>query len=242
MLRKELLRFAGICLAVLGGASGLEAQMMQIPNLRGAPFQAVNSVTVTDSKGMVHPVTQKVARDSSGSTYQELHQLDTDELQQIFILDVVSKRSIRLDTVKKYYFIQELPSLTAHDQTTSVAEQIKQALEIKPTHHEAGGISADVQPLGKKEVEGLVVLGELKTNRSTGSAEATVDSSIEKWTSPDLQIALRFRARDGVAKTEVVDSLSQIQRSAPDPSLFMIPADYVPDPAFVAHPAAPAKK
>jgi hypothetical protein len=238
MLRKVLLVTAGICL----GASGLKAQMMQIPTLRGAPFQAVNSVIVTDSKGK-HLATQKVARDSSGSVYQEMHQLDSNDLVQIYILDVPGKRSIRLDTVKKYYIIQDLPSLVARESAPGdAAKKIQAAQDAKPTHQEITGTTIDVQPLGKKEIEGIVTLGELETRRRNGPGGDTMDVSIETWASPNLQIALRARTHDAVAGTDVIDSVSQIQRSEPDSSLFMIPAGYTQDPSTLPRSAAaPAK-
>jgi hypothetical protein len=235
MLRKVLFVTAGICL----GASGLKAQMMQIPTLRGAPFQAVNSVTITDSRGQ-HLATQKVARASDGSVYQEQHQLDTDVLVQIYILDVPGKRSIRLDPIKKYYIIQDLPSLVAKEPVAGgVAEQIKQAQEAKPTHQETGGLAIDIQPLGKKEIEGLAVLGELETRHKIGTEGTAFDASIERWTSPDLQIALRMRTHNGAGKTDVVDSVSKIQRGEPDPSFFVIPADYVANPSTPPAPVVP---
>jgi len=234
MLRKILLVTAAICL----GASGLKAQMMQIPTLRGAPFQAVNSVIITDSRGQ-HLATQKVARDGNGSVYQEQHQLDTDELVQIYILDVPGKRSIRLNPIKKYYIIQDLPSLMAKEPALGgAAEKIKQAQDAKPTHQEINGLAIDIQPLGKRDIEGLTVLGELETRHRIGPEGAPFDASIERWTSPDLQIALRMRTHDAVGKTDVVDSVSQIRRGEPNPSLFVIPADYVPDTSNLPHPSA----
>jgi hypothetical protein len=218
---------------------GLKAQMMQIPALRGAPFQAVNSVIVTDSHGK-HLATQKVARDSNGSIYQEQHQLDTDELVQIYIVDVPGKRSIHLDPIKKYYTIQNLPSLAAKEPAAGgVAEKIKQAQDAKPTHDEINGLAIDIKPLGKQEIEGLVVLGELETRHRISTEGAPFDASIERWTSPDLQIALRMRTSDLVNKTDVVDSVSQIRRGEQDPSLFVIPSDYVPNPTNLPRPSAP---
>ena len=45
MLRRVLLVMAGVSL----GVSGLQAQMMQIPPVRNAPFEAVNSLTVSQA-------------------------------------------------------------------------------------------------------------------------------------------------------------------------------------------------
>lgn len=240
MLRRVLLVMAGISF----GVSVLNAQMMQIPPVRNAPFEAVNSLTVTDSRG-THHAAGKVARDRSGSTYQESWKRDSNELIQIFIIDVPGKRTIRLDPVKKLYIIQDMPALEPIDLSADdVAKQIDQALSAKPTHDETGATIHDVKPLGKKDIDGVVTLGvATATVRKASPGTAALDITNETWTSPKLRIALQSKTHDTITGSEYVNTLSNLRQTPPNPSLFLIPIDYEQDPSNVrVAPAPPAAK
>lgn len=226
MKLKSLLAIAGLLL----GASGLYAQNMNIPQIRNAPFVAVNTFTTIDSKG-THQVAGKVARNSGGSTYVEIWRTDTNQLTEILILDVPGKRSIRLEVEKKWYAVDEDPTLTARDLPPgTTAQQIDQPQNMKPTHTEANGLTRDIQPLGKKEIEGIVTLGSMETAHKSGPGPDARDYTSENWFSPELQIMLLHVTHDALKGSDLVSSLSHVQRVEPDPALFQIPADYQRDP------------
>ncbi len=226
MSRKGLLAVAGLLL----GASGLRAQNMNIPQIRNAPFVAINTTTIIDSKG-THQVAGKVARNSAGSTYVEMWRTDTNQLFEILILDVPGKRSIRLEVDKKWYAIDEAPKLTARDLPPgSTAQQISQPQSTKPIHTEGNGLTRDIQPLGKMVIEGVMTLGEMDTVHKSGTGTDARDYTAENWFSPELQIMLLHLGQDKLSGQNLVSSLSHVQRVEPNPALFQIPADYQRDP------------
>jgi len=226
MKLKSLLAIAGLLL----GASGLHAQNMNIPQIRNAPFVAVNTITTTDSKG-THPAVGKVARNSAGSTYVEIWRTDANQLTEILILDVPGKRSIKLEVEKKWYAVDEDPTLTARDLPPgSTAQQIDQPQNMNSTHTEDNGLTRDILPLGKKEIEGIMTLGSMETAHKSGLGPDARDYTTENWFSPELQIMLLHVTHDSLKGSEMVSSLSHVQRVEPDPALFQIPADYQRDP------------
>lgn len=235
MVRKVLLGVAGFCLS----ASVVHGQLMQIPHLENAPFEAVNTVTTTDSNG-THQVAGKVARNSVGSSYQEQWSADTNKLVKIFIIDMPNKRFIQLDPINKLYSIQNGSMLQASTLAPgAAAQQILQAQNAKPTHKEVAGLMIDVRPLGTKEIAGIATLGELTTRLKPGTGPGAMDQTLEKWISPDLQIAFLTKLHDALHETDYLSALSPIDRNEPNPALFMIPVDYQQDPSNVHASPAP---
>lgn len=226
MTRQGLFAVAGL----LFGASGLHAQNINIPQIRNAPFVAISTMTVSDSKG-THQVAGKVARNSAGSSYVEMWRTDTNQLAGILIFDVPGKRFITLEVDKKWYAIQEVPTLTARDLPPgSTTQQIDQPQNMNPTHSEDNGLTRDIQPLGKMEIEGIVTLGAMETAHKSGPGPDAKDYTSENWFSPELQIALLRVGHDKLSGQNLVSSLSHVQRIEPDAALFQIPADYHRDP------------
>lgn len=232
MLRKIFLVVAGL----LASTSGMQAQWVQIPQVSDAPFQAVSTVTITDSKG-THKVAGKVARNKVGSSYVEIWNVNTNQLSDILIVDVPGKRAIHLGVVKKFYSVDETPMLAAHALAPgSASDKISHSLANLPSHREAGGVTEDIQSLGTKDIEGVLTLGVLQTKKKSGTE--TVVSTVERWSSPDLEIALVTKTHDPAKGTDQVKTLSGLQRTEPDPALFAIPAGYIRDPANAKGPPA----
>ena len=225
-MRKGFLAVAGLLL----GASGLYAQNMNIPQIRNAPFVAFNTLTITDSKG-THQAVGKIPRNSAGSSYVEEWRTDTNQLSEILILDVPGKRFIRLEPDKKFYAIDEAPALAARDLPPGpIAQQVSQPQNTKPIHMEDNGLTRDIQQLGKKEIEGIVTLDSMETAHKSGPGPDARDYTTENWFSPELQIMLLHVGHDKLSGTDLVSSLSHVQRVEPDAALFQIPADYQRDP------------
>lgn len=235
MLRKLLLGVFGMFAA----SAGMQAQLMQIPQLPNAPFQAVNTTVLDDGRGK-HQASGKVARNSDGSIYQEQWSPDGGQLVQIYIIDVPAKKFIRLDPAQKLYTVREGPTIGAYAPMPELAEVI--AAGGKSIHKEISGAAEDIQPLGQKEMEGISVVGVSTTaKRAAGRFGEAIDFTTEKWISPDLQIALVSKTHDVAKGTDFVSKLSQVKRGDPPPSLFHIPFDYEQDPANAkAMSAAPA--
>ncbi|MDR3745820.1 MAG: hypothetical protein P4K80_06790 [Acidobacteriaceae bacterium] len=214
--------------------------MMAVPPLPNAPFQAVNTLSITDGNG-TRVVSGKIARNSDGSVYQESWKPGASEPEQIFIVDVPNHQFIQLYPGKKTYTIRSNPNIAALKASTMTTEQqIQQAEQAKPKHIERAGLVQDVQPLGKKEVEGVVVIGELITNRKPGVGMEDTETSSEKWASPDLQLTLLTKTHDARSKTDSVSTLSHVVREEPDLGLFRIPVGYQSSSPKPAEPQASA--
>ena len=203
---------------------------MNIPQIRNAPFVAVNTMTISDSKG-THQAIGKVARNSAGSSYVEMWRTDTNQLAEILIMDVPGRRFLKLEVDKKWYAIQEVPTLTARDLPPgSTAQQISQPQNTKPIHTGYNGLTRDIQPLGKVEIEGIMTLGDMETAHKSSPGPEARDYTTENWISPELQITLLRVSHDNLSEKVIVSSLSHVQRVEPDAALFQIPADYQRDP------------
>jgi hypothetical protein len=156
---------------------------------------------------------------------------DTNQLAEILIFDLPAKRFITLNVDKKFYTIQEVPTLTARDLPPgSTAQQISQPQNMKPIHTEDNGLTRDIQSLGKMEIEGIVTLGYMETAHKSGPVPDAKDYTTENWFSPELQITLLRVGHDKLSGQNLVSSLSHLQRVEPDAALFQIPAGYQRDP------------
>ena len=82
------------------------------------------------------------------------------------------------------------------------------------------GATADVEPIGKRRIEGLAAVGW----RLTGSADSSQPA--ERWESPELHMVLRASFVDGRTHAAIDYRLTNIRRVEPDARLFEMPTDY----------------
>lgn len=102
--------------------------------------------------------------------------------------------------------------------------------DFKTRTGSAEALSADIktEPLGEKAIDGISVTGTRTTNTipaGTIGNDKDLVVTRETWYSPDLKLVMQSTQTDP-RFGETTYSLTNIQRSEPDPALFQVPAGY----------------
>jgi hypothetical protein len=195
----------------------------------GAPYsaQAVTQFTQTLSTGdhIQRSTTASIARDSSGRTRTDrslaivgaLSATGGGHERAIIIHDPVAGMSYALDP----------------------ASHTARSTAIPAARTRAGRLNADARPprdlasakteeLGTQVMQGLSVQGKRVTRAIPAGREGNekeIDIVTETWYSADLQVVVMSKTSDP-RFGESIYQLNAITRAEPDPSLFVVPADY----------------
>jgi hypothetical protein len=209
--------------------------------------------TLADSTHIVQTNTGNTARDSQGRTRQDAPLPAIGNLAAanaphlVFIMDPIAQTSYTLNlTDKTAQKISAPPggiAGTGGSGTTRMSFiQMGSAVTASgplPPPPQAGIViqknlaaeedsQVSTEDLGSQTMEGLIVNG-VRTTRTILAGQIGNDKAIsiitEVWTSPDLKTVVYSKRSDpriGEQKFE----LTNIVRAEPDPSLFIVPADY----------------
>lgn len=191
-----------------------------------APYSAdvSNSVVQALSDGNViqRSTTGKVARDAAGRIYSQETISggpfgQTGPRTVVFISDPVAGYSYTLNTATK-------------EAIRRVFKPRSDSTQRDERYANQNATMPDVSTLnlGTQLVNGVNAEGK-RTSRTiaagaVGNAQP-ISSTIETWYSPDLQVVVSSKRNDP-RFGQATYSLSNIQRQAPDPMLFQIPAGY----------------
>jgi hypothetical protein len=102
------------------------------------------------------------------------------------------------------------------------------AFKTRTESGEASSADIKTEPLGDKAIDGISVTGTKTTNTiPAGTIGNDKDLVVrrETWYSPDLKLVIQSTQTDP-RFGETTYSLTNIQRSEPDPTLFQVPAGY----------------
>lgn len=219
------------------------------PPVQGAPYSATitNKVTqpLADGSVLVQTSTGSTARDSEGRTRQEAPMPMVDDPsvhppQLVFVRDPIAHVFYLLDLTNKTAQKTPLPP---------PAPGGGPAIQVRTAFAEAGGVAIDDVPeapmvvstrglspnanarsegLGSQTMEGLLVNGERTTHTipagEIGNAKP-IQVVSEVWTSPELKTVIYSKLSDP-RTGEHIFQLTNIVRSEPDASLFVVPADF----------------
>ncbi len=219
-------KLAGMALLPwLSWPAGAVAQSLaRLPQLRGLPFQAVQVVTRENEAGTV--VTRgRIARSDDGSTYVELVDPATGIATNAFLLDVPGRRGVVLDLLRHRYSIRpalELRSVELGEDRVSQELQLAKAERGRSEAPQRGEAGVTVTHLGTGLVAGLISVG----NRQTGPGGTRVT---ETWFAVELGLAAKITEADSSGRRRTEVALTEVMRTAPDPSLFRIPQDFRPE-------------
>jgi hypothetical protein len=218
--------------------------------VKGAPYQAQaiteTAQTLADGNRIVHKSTALLARDSEGRTRRE-QKIDSvgqwsmgDQPPLIFINDPVAQTSYVLEsntkTARKMTILDDKRALDA-----------KQSAELKVipggnnvefgtrsvTTSAAGTAKLDPEEitkesLGTKTIEGTLAEG-TRVTRAIAAGKMGNERPLtfvdETWYSAELGMIVMSRHSDP-QMGDTVYSLTNIQRSEPDPALFSVPTGY----------------
>lgn len=217
----------------------------------GAPYSAVGTTevvqTLTDGNRIVHTNTSRIYRDSSGRTRTEmsLSAVGPFTLDQsstvVSINDPVSNKRYWLHPQEKRAEILPVPtrgavtakadpSTKADASTKTDASASTAAPPLPPLHCTPGASDpqANTVSLGQKTISGLNATGtriEYTIPAGQIGNEQPITVTSEEWVSEELGVVLSSTRHDPMFG-DTQYQLTQIQRSEPDPSLFVVPADY----------------
>jgi hypothetical protein len=232
---------------MLGKAPGAPVQ--------GAPYSATitneNIQTLEDGTHINQNSTGNIARDSQGRTRQDaslppIGNLSASDAPHIvFIQDPVTQTAYTLNLTDKT--AQKMPAFPPNFSTSGgmsgssgkVVIQIGTPISAAGpppmgitmqkaliTNNEQGQVSTE--ELGSQTMEGVQVTG-IRTTHTIPAGEIGNDKPIsivtEVWTSPDLKTIV-YSKRTDPRMGEQTFQLTNIVRSEPDSSLFMVPSDF----------------
>lgn len=241
---------------VTSGGFGGAFPRMSSPAVQGAPYSATitnESVqTLADGNRIVQTSTGNTARDSMGRTRQDAPLLTignmspADAPRLVFLQDPVAQATYTLNLTEKTamkggaFSPMALSPRTPGVATTGamVSKDIiagafvagaaaPLAISVQKT-----GTVEEGQPqsedLGSKTMEGVSVMG-TRTTRTIPAGQIGNDKPLsivtEVWLSPELKTIV-YSKRSDPRMGDQTFALTNIVRSEPDPSLFMVPSDF----------------
>ena len=239
-----------------GGFGGGPVQRMSTPSVQGAPYSATitnESVqTLADGNRIVNTGTGNIARDSMGRTRQDAPLLTignmspVDAPHLVFLQDPVAQSSYTLNLTEKtatkggafstMAFASTTPGVATSGAMISkgmIAGSFGPvppqplAIAIQKTGTVEEG-QAQTEDLGSKTMEGVSVMG-TRTTRTVPAGQIGNDKPLsivtEVWMSPELKTIV-YSKRSDPRMGDQTFALTNIVRSEPDPSLFMVPSDF----------------
>jgi len=224
------------------------------PPVQGAPYSATivqkTAQTLADGSPISETSTGSAARDSQGRTREEAPMPSVDDPlahpgHLVFLQDPVANASYILDLTNKTAERAPLPPPPPNADSeaiaglfvqsgTAVPEEIGNVAFLEATEGQVtvSGKSSDPhvhsENLGSKTMEGVLVSG-VRTTHTIPAGEIgnarPIDVVSEVWTSPELKTVIYSKLTDP-RTGEHIFQLTNLVRNEPDPSLFLVPADF----------------
>jgi len=195
--------------------------------IKGAPFSAVKTVEGVrlNSEGRRVPEIRppfRIFRDSEGRVRKEampMAGLRGSTTPAIEIEDPVAGARYALDSSSGIAHRIKVPVRPPADGRVE-----RTAVRPAPGPNQPRVVTEN---LGSKEIDGIKVDGTKTTVTwpagTVGNDKPKVITS-EKWVAPDLKLVVLWRSSD--PDSSINESLTNIERKEPDPTLFTIPSDY----------------
>lgn len=204
---------AGVLLATMGDDAGI---------VLGQPCAVVeqteNVTPLADGTSLTRRTELRKWRDSQGRFRQE-HAVIDEGQEPVFrsatIIDPVSNTLIQLNLIRKTATVFHLPDHALKPWT----EQFGLLARI--------GVKVKFEKIEGKTIAGVYADGIRMTRvRPPGTIgnDQPVVSVTERWTAPDLKILLASSMND--PRELRTTTVTQLDRSDPDPALFQIPPDF----------------
>ncbi len=240
-MRQNGLRIAVLCLLSLSAGSHGYGQAQMPPDYRGvsvripgifvtpvpnAPFSAaveiISKQKMEDGTFNIRTTTNHIARDAAGRIYNERRQMVSTAfkgepiLLSAHIYDPATRTSVFLDPFTHLARLSVLP----HPQP------VEAGVPVLGPH--AGAALTAQQDMGEQTIGTTVLRGTKKiwtvpaTASGTGKAIEIVD---QYWFSPELSVYL-ITQHDDPRTGEQIVAVKDVNRAAPDESLFTVPARY----------------
>jgi hypothetical protein len=201
----------------------------QISAVKGTPFQATKTMSAL-SDGKFSTISHIVARNSNGSTYEEMPDRETGAPAMIIICDAVNGRTIVLDVKLKFYTVTPAPSPPVPNAPSpeEVQKSIEYVKTLKGSHTSQDGVETTV--LGVRTQEGFIESGQRTVMQTLPPSSKLKEKVWEIWSIPSLSITAETTGFDTDNKPVQTTKITNIQTTEPDPNLFEIPPGYLPAP------------
>jgi hypothetical protein len=177
----------------------------------------------------------KVARNSQGSSYFAMEHMmpapGGPGPMRITINDPAAQTVTTLDPQNKSAFVSHLSATGAGASTylTPGATTSGAPRPASVTSLAGSTTTSDskVEQLGTKNIDGLEVVGVRTTHtaQTAGPEGKTFVSTIETWTSPQLQVVVLMETHTSNGDRHIT-KLTNISRTEPEAALFKVPAGY----------------
>ena len=208
--------------------------------VKDAPFSAdlVSTNDRADSQpGLTSEFHGKVARNSQGSSYFAMEHLlpggaDPTQPMRVTINDPAAETVTTLDAQRKTAYVSHLNLITtgaASVLTPGAAASAggRPVAVASTTGAPIPSPDTKIETLGTKTIDGLQVVGQRMTHTvTTGGAEGKpFVSTLETWTSPELQVVVLTESQTSNGDRHVT-KLTNIVRTEPSAALFQVPSGY----------------
>jgi len=217
-----------LALLPLSARGQLVAQMR-----RDRPFTATKTVTV-NRPGENYTVSSTVARDSDGSTYEEIPDARTGEIYIILIQDRAHGRSVQLIPAKKQYVVRDVvyPPLPPHPRDSAeIQKQMDYLKSLQPSKSKSDdGAVIEETPLGFRTRDGFVEFGVRRVHSNLPSTSRLVEREWETWTIPAEDIGSETAGYGENHELRMDTRVTKIEIGELDRHLFDIPPDYTLQP------------
>ena len=99
---------------------------------------------------------------------------------------------------------------------------------VAPDMEDANSPPSDNEDLGKRTIEGVTAVGRRTTMRLPGAktGDPRIVTVFEAWESPELGMMMVMTKHTDSRSGELTTRMTNISRTEPDPSLFVVPSDY----------------
>ena len=212
---------APVLLSMLSG-SQLTAQIMHIID---APFTATLSYTRDGGKTYLYT---QLARASNASTYMAL-KTAAGRTIRITIEDVPNNRTIVLfpQPPSYTYWIEPAPSgkfrVDSIENYRGMLQRGEDAFVQRPDRDRTDGTHHHETALGVRNENGMTLFGS-RDELTTMTGDKT---TVEAWRS-DFGINISIKSYKPTTGETMVSAVTDLRHVEPDPSLFEIPAEYLP--------------
>ncbi len=208
--------------------------------VKNAPYSADETTqsiqTLADGNRIVRTTTAHVDRDSEGRLRREVtFPAAGNEAQPhtfVTISDPIAGITYSLDSQNKTAFKMMRPTEDAAGQFAKLKTTLVEPPSNGQLHFQSASMQSEDsvtrEDLGVQNIAGVNARGNRETITIPAEAignEMPIVITSERWFSPDLQIEVKS-VRNDPRMGETTYSLTNINRTEPDPSLFQIPADY----------------
>ena len=260
------MRVKFLIFAAITAANFARGQYGPISPQPGMPFSADQTLSqnqiLPDGKH-VTPADQqsKLYRDSVGRTRLDMFVSSSKPAEQahpalmnITIFDGVAGARYLLNPSKKTAQRFPMPKISDRPKPPDLAALLAMIpagivkggpASLAPDMEDANSPPSDNEALGRRTMEGVTVVGRRTTMRLPGAktGDPRIVTVFEAWESPELGMMMVMTKNTDSRSGELTTRMTNIRRSEPDASLFVVPADYTIVEGAVpqARPAAPAR-